>query len=114
MADLFKGPLWTIPRYPGDCVRSQLLRRGDEMGEVCLQLYETFATACSLLPGSNVSSCGDTPKTWPEKSQTVHSSQAADEAFDRLLGEAYADGWQNYDPEGGVTIDWMTGRESDG
>ena len=111
--------IWTEPKYPGDAVRVLFLIRGGEHGDVRIQQYGTFLKAASFLPGMEESLPGDTPKVWPEKSESVHSTFAADEAFDRLVGEAYADGWQNYNPEvdppelaeeGGVTIDWSTGR----
>ncbi len=97
--------LWTEPKYPGDAVRMLMLKRGTgrdtELGDVRIQHYGMFFKAAAFLPGVlDPPHEGDTPKTWPEKSETAHTTFAADEAFDRLVGEAYADGWQNYyDPE---------------
>jgi len=98
--------LWTEPEYPGDAVRIQMLYRGDGrervIGDVRIQHYGSFVKVGSFLPGETECSPGDTPKTWPEKSETFRGDNQmdlADGAFDRLVQEAYADLWQNYDPE---------------
>lgn len=116
--------LWTEPKYPGDAVRILRLKRGGELGDVRIQQYDTFFRAASFLPGVRESSPGDTRpgakgppgKTWPEKSEICHFTFSADEAFDRLVAEAYEGGWQNYNPEpegDEVTIDWSTGGRVD-
>lgn len=91
--------LWTEPKYPGDAVRILMLKRGAELGDVRIQHYEHFVKVGSFLPGVEECSPGDTPKVWPEKSTTLHCGITADAEFDRLVQEAYADGWQNYDRE---------------
>lgn len=91
--------LWTKPKYPGDAVRILMLHRRGELGDIRIQDYETFVKVGSFLPGVEECSPGDTPKTWPENYMTFTSSPAADAMFDNYVQAAYADGWQNYDPE---------------
>jgi len=93
--------LWTEPRYPGDAVREVMLHRRGEIGAVCIQHHGGAAhvRVCSFLPGVSMCSPGDTPKTIPEKQTWCTSSFAADELFDKYLGEAYKEFWQNYHPE---------------
>jgi hypothetical protein len=97
--------LWTEPRYPGDTVRILMLYRATtpgryELGDIRIQhIRQDLAKVGAFLPGETECSPGDTPKTWPEKSETATSSFAADALFDKYVQEAYADGWQNYHPE---------------
>jgi hypothetical protein len=102
--------LWTEPRYPGDAVRILRLYRirrrvkelGDvkEFGDIRIQwIRKDLVKVCMFLPGEVECSPGDTPKTWPEKSEYCTSSQKADEVFDKYVQEAYADFWFNYYPE---------------
>jgi len=99
--------LWRRPLYPGDTARVQLLYRGGhgrpvELGDIRIQDYGVFVRVGSFLPGVIECPPGDTPKTWPEKHETFrgdNQTDLADGAFDRYVQEAYADGWQNYNPE---------------
>ena len=99
--------LWTEAKYPGDAVRIQMLYRRDargviELGDIRIQHYGHFVKVGSFLPGEVECSPGDTPKTWPEESFTFRGDNQcdlADAEFDKYVQEAYADGWQNYDPE---------------
>lgn len=102
--------LWTEPKYPGDTVRIQMLyrryrihdERVTEIGDVRIQHYETFVKVGSFLTGVIECSPGDTPKVWPEKHEHFrgdNQTDLADAEFDKYVQEAYADGWQNYDPE---------------
>jgi hypothetical protein len=99
--------LWTEPSYPGDTVREVMLHRRDihggdlveEIGTICIQHYGKSVRVGSFLPGVSACSPGDTLKTEPEKSEWCTSSFAADDLFDKYLGEAYEDFWQNYYPE---------------
>jgi hypothetical protein len=92
--------IWTEAKYPGDAVRIQQLHRAGEIGDIRIQfIRDGLVKVCSFLPGEEECSPGDTPKVWPEKSEYAMSSFAADEQFDKYVGEAYADGWQNYDRE---------------
>ena len=89
--------LWR--QYPGDAVRKVMLRRRGEIGTVCIQHDGGAAhvRVCSFLPGViEHYSSGATPKVVPEKQTWCMSSFAADEVFDKYLGEAYEDLWQNY------------------
>lgn len=96
--------LWTEPKHPGDMVRCLLLKRGSgrdaELGQVCIQYIDDgMVKVCKFLPGEVECSPGDTPKTWPEYYQHARFVAEADALFDRFVQEAYADGWQNYNPE---------------
>lgn len=92
--------LWTEPKYPGDAVRKVMLHRYGEIGDIRIQFVSRgLVKVCSFLPGETTCMPGDTPKTWPEKSEWCTSSFAADEVFDKYLGEAYEALWQNYYPE---------------
>lgn len=103
--------LWTEAQYPGDAVRILMLKRGHGramvLGDVRIQRYDTSVKVGSFLPGDEECSPGDTPKVWPEKSEWFKSAtyradnqtDLADAEFDRYVQEAYADGWQNYNPE---------------
>ena len=99
-----RSGLWTEPRYPGDRVRNLMLyrRHADgrvELGDICIQSYDTYLKVGMFLPGITECSPGDTPKTWPDKHQDTKKSPEADDIFDRYVQEAYAAGWQNYHPE---------------
>lgn len=96
--------LWTFPKYPGDAVRILMLYRGHgrdtELGDIRIQDYGDWVKVGSFLPGEVESSGdGDSPKVWPEKSETPASSFAADALFDNYVQAAYAEGWQNYYPD---------------
>lgn len=95
--------LWTEAKYPGDAVRIQMLYRRDargrvELGDIRIQKYDNVVRVASFLPGIEECSPGDTPKTAPEKSMHYRFADPADGEFDKYVQEAYADGWQNYDP----------------
>jgi hypothetical protein len=96
--------LWKQPGYPGDRVRELMIYRRDargriELGDVCIQSYDTYLKVGMFVPGVEECSPGDTPKVWPEKHQETLSSPEADNIFDRYVQEVYAAGWQNYHPE---------------
>lgn len=98
--------LWTEAKYPGDAVRILMLYRGNgrarEIGDIRIQHYSTYVKVGTFLPGETECSPGDTPKTWPEKHETFRADNETDKAdaeFDKYAQEAYAAGWQNYDPE---------------
>lgn len=91
-----RAGLWIEPKYPGDAVRELLIKRGPEVGMVLIQHYTTFVKVGMFVPGVYECSPGDTPKTWPNKSETCTSSPAADAVFDNYVQEVYADGWENY------------------
>lgn len=91
--------LWTEPKYPGDAVRILSLKRGGELGDVRIQHYGKKVRVATFLPGNSVCSAGDTPKTEPERSVWCANNFIADEFFDTYVADAYADGWDNYDPE---------------
>ena len=100
-------PKWTEPKYPGDAVRILMLKRGHgvnmQLGDIRIQHYGLTVTVGTFLPGQYECSPGDTPKVWPESSVTLRAdnqADAADEVFDDYVGKAYADGWQNYNPNG--------------
>lgn len=101
-----RAGLWTEPRYPGDAVRILLLKRGSgratELGDIRIQfIHDNSVKVCAFLPGETECSPGDTPKTWPEHYQFARSVPEADALFDNYVQAAYAQGWQNYDPEVG-------------
>ena len=103
--------IWTEPKYPGDEVRSLKLRRMGEIIVISIRQYGT--SGADVLVGSYLIERSGTPPKWAEKHEWCSSSYAADGVFDKYVAEAYAGGWQNYNPEvedGGVTIDWMTGK----
>lgn len=89
--------LWTEPRYPGDTVRCQMLRRGDELGEICIQHYGSKVRVGSFLPGNHFCLPGDTWKTEPERCSWHENNFTADVEFDKYLQDAYADLWQNWE-----------------
>lgn len=95
------SPVWTEAKYPGDAVRIELLRRGDEIGDIRIQDYNERLTqayrVAAFLPGVDVCLPGDTPKTEPDKHQWDLSKREADAHFDRFLAEAHRDGWVHYD-----------------
>jgi hypothetical protein len=96
--------LWTEAQYPGDAVRIQLLYRRDakgrlELGDVRIQKYDNVVRVGKFLPGREECTPGDTPKMVPEKYMHYRFADPADAEFDAYIQEAYADGWQNYDPE---------------
>lgn len=93
-------PLWTEAKYPGDSVRELALHRRGELGSIRIQqIRPDCVKVCSFLPGEVQDLPGDTPKVWPEKSEYITNSYAADELFDRYVQEAYGDFWFNYHPE---------------
>lgn len=85
--------LWIEAKYPGDAVRTLMLKRGDELGQVCIQQYETYLKVGLFVPGIGEK------HVWPEKHRDVIVSDDADACFDNYVQEAYAMGWQNYEPE---------------
>lgn len=96
--------LWTEAKYPGDTVRIKMLYRGGhgqpmELGDVRIQQYESVLRVATFLPGYETSFPGDTPKMNPERSMHCRFADLADAKFDEYLEKAYADGWQNYEPE---------------
>ena len=81
--------VWNEPQYPGDEVRSLMLHRAGEISVISIRQYgESVLVGSYLIDG--------TPKAWAEKHEWCTSSFAADEVFDKFVGEAYADFWQNY------------------
>jgi hypothetical protein len=89
--------------YPGDAVRDLLLHRGQELGMVKIQDYmdcmkdpKNRFRVGSFLPGDYECSPGDTGKLWPEKKVNVGTIAEANDAFEILVAEALADGWERY------------------
>lgn len=89
--------LWTEPKYPGDTVRVQMLRRGDTYGEVCIQHYGEKVRVATFTPGNCICLPGDTPKMEPDASSWHVNNFTADAAFDEFIQAAYAAGWQNWE-----------------
>lgn len=97
--------MWTEAKYPGDAVRILMLKRGHgremELGDIRIQDYGDFVKVGTFLPGETECSPGDTPKTWPEKHEIFrgdNQTDLADAEFDKYVQEAYAAGWQNFNP----------------
>lgn len=90
---------WTKPAYPGDAVRMQMLRRGDEIGDVRIQAYnEVSFCIATFLPGNTVCFPGDTAKVEPEHSEWTGVREKAVAIFETMLATARADGWEDYTP----------------
>jgi hypothetical protein len=89
--------LWIEAKYPGDRVRSRMLIRDGELGEICIQQYDSKVRVGSFLPGNHFCLPGDTPKTEPERCEWFYNNFAADEQFDKYVQDAYADLWQNWE-----------------
>lgn len=96
---------WTEPKYPGDAVRTAMLIRGDEIGDVRIQDYGASLRirykVGTFLPGETECAPGDTPKTWPERSSWAGSKAEANVVFDAFLRDSRAAGWKDYNRETG-------------
>lgn len=85
---------WREAAYPGDSVIRCDVKRGDEIGSVCIQWYETDKLwVTSYLPGYETSSPGDTPKWNPEHSKWCSSRNEAALEFITQMRRALGDGW---------------------
>jgi hypothetical protein len=106
--------IWTEAQEPGDSVRILMLERRGTLGCVRIQDFKGKAGRQRY----RVSAFLPTPAD-PLADETVFwtvNNFAADELFDKLVGEAYEAEWQNraepeVEPRGdSVTIDWSTGE----
>lgn len=91
---------WSAPRRPGDTVRIEYLKRGDEIGNIRIQDYmDSIKTKYrykigSFLPGEIQESSGDTPKVWPEKHKVSASVAQSNKQFNQYVNSAICDdGW---------------------
>jgi hypothetical protein len=97
------APRWAPPKYPGDAVRHQMLRRGEELGSVQIMDYGKGAQRAryriaSFCPGCIVHTDGDTPKTEPDAEQWCTAPEYADECFERLVRLRKRGGWKEWRP----------------
>lgn len=89
-------PTWSMPRYPGDAVRIVEMVRGDEHGDVRIQIYEgakSEALVAVYLPWQTVELPGDTPKMVAQEHQWCDRA-AADGYFDFFIEQAQRGGWE--------------------
>lgn len=81
------------PNYPGDAVKSQNFKRGNDVGFIAIQQYNEKYMIASYLPGRQICTPGDTPKTEPERSVWRTTESVSLRIFDRFCGAARIAGW---------------------
>lgn len=89
---------WSTPKYPGDAVRSYLMKRNGETGSIVIQHFGRTVLVAAFLPGQTIQLPGDTPKRMPELSDYFDPSSGlgrvlADAEFDSYVEQAVRDGW---------------------
>lgn len=92
------------PRYPGDTIRTHMLVRGDELGDIRVQWVggKREMKVCAFIPGNTECTPGDTPKTWPDLYRYCETQELADTYFQQFVQNAYAQGWVDYDRNRGL------------
>ena len=90
-----------VSRRRGPYLATLQIKRGGELGSVCIQQYVTYLKVGMFVPGvSEYERRGEGDHhVWPEKHRDFIVSDDADACFDNNVQEVYAAGWQNYDPE---------------
>lgn len=85
----------TLPsaKYPGDTVKIQRFTKGEEIGDVRIQQYDSKYRAGCFLPGVIVDNPGDTTKVEPERNCWRNTEAGALRAFSIYLRMAKQQGW---------------------